>query len=545
MNSDRWSPGRLGWLLLPLCIVVLIGCGGDVEAPAAPEVQAKAPQRGGTLVLGSISDVDSWNEYLSQQSFAGNLLRRIYLRLAQPLADQQEHPQSYGPQLAKSWSFSEDGLTLTFKLREASWSDGRPVTAGDVRFTWLAQTSPDVPWANVASKQQITDVEVLDPRTVAFHFGNVYPFRFEDAVEGGILPEHVFSKVAFKDWTTHDWSTARVGSGPFLLQRHTPGNEIVLQRNPRYFDARYPILDRVVVRIVPDVDNLLTQLATGEIDYLEGIPPRDAQRLASKADLSLVAFDYPKYDYIGWNGSRAPFDDPDLRRAMTLAIDRDALVEELLYGYGQVSKGPLLSFWWSSNARLRAWPYEPDEARRILREAGYATLDRNGRMTGRRPLELELITNSGNRLREEMLVKIQAQLALIGIHAEVRALEMRALRQKVGSGEYDAYLGGWVFDGRADLRQLFGSQSVLPNGMNVVHYDSQEVDQLLDQVDDAESWTAMKQKLDAIQFQIHEDQPYTFLYETKRLAAHGNRLSGVQIDITSDPLARLERYRVN
>ena len=99
---------------------------------------------------------------------------------------------------------------------------------------------------------------MLDARTVAFHFANVYPYRFVDAVEGGILPEHVFSQVEFKDWTTHDWSKVTVGSGPFLLQRHAPGNEIVLQRNPNYFDARYPILDRVVVRIVPDVTNLLT-----------------------------------------------------------------------------------------------------------------------------------------------------------------------------------------------------------------------------------------------------------------------------------------------
>ncbi len=200
MKSDRWRWTRLGLCLLPLCIVILAGC-GDNQTSTAPEVQAKAPERGGTLVLGSISDVDSWNEYLSQQSFAGNLLRRIYLRLAQPLADLQEHPQSYGPQLAESWVFSEDGLTLTFNLREANWSDGRPVTARDVRFTWLAQTSPDVPWANAASKRQITDVEVLDSRTVAFHFANVYPYRFVDAVEGGILPEHIFSQVAFKDWT--------------------------------------------------------------------------------------------------------------------------------------------------------------------------------------------------------------------------------------------------------------------------------------------------------------------------------------------------------
>jgi peptide/nickel transport system substrate-binding protein len=528
-------------------MILIVGCGGhDDEVTPAEKVVPRHDKRGGTIVLGSITDVDSWNEYLSQQSFSASLLRRIYLRLAQPLADRQEHPQSYGPQLAESWEFSDDGLTLTFKLREVDWSDGRPVCAADVRFTWQAQTSPDVPWANAGTKERINDVEVIDDRTVAFHFTDVYPYQLADAVEGGILPEHLFSSIPFEDWTTHDWSTVKVGSGPFLLERHQPGHEIRLKRNARYYKRRFPRLDRVVVRIVPDVGNLLTQLAAGEIDYLEGIPPKDAHRLTSKSGVELITFDYPKYDFVGWNGSRPPFDDPEIRRAMTLAIDRQGLVEELLYGYGQVSKGPLLSFWWNANDDLVAWPYDPGEARRILRELGYATVGRDGRPAGEgRVLEFELITNSGNRLREEMLVKIQEQLSRVGVRATIRPLEMRALRQQVGSGDYDAYLGGWVFDGKADLKQLFASDAVIPNGMNVVFYASEDVDLLLDQVDDTESWDAMKAKLDAIQSRIHEDQPYTFLYETKRVAAHGNQLSGVEIDIPSDPLARLERYSID
>lgn len=536
----RWSRAAL---VLSLCS--LIAACAAPEPSVEPETPPDGrPQRGGTAVLGTITDADSWNEYLSGQSFAGNLLRRIYLRLAQPQADREDRPQSYLPQLAESWEFSEDRRSLTFTLRPALWSDGRPVVASDVRFTWQAQTSPDVPWSNVSSKEQITDVEVVDPRTVTFHFDRHYPDQLADAVEGGILPEHVFSEIPFESWKTHDWSTMTVGSGPFLLHRHEPGHEIVLVRNPRYFEEGYPLLDKIVVRIVPDIGNLLTQTLTGEIDYLEGIAPRDAHRLASSSDVALIPFDYPKYDYIGWNGSRAPFDDPELRRAMTLAIDRQALVEDLLYGYGRVSTGPLLSFWWSANKSIEPWPYDPDESRRILRRRGYATVDDRGVASEGKILEFELITNTGNQLREEMLVKVQHQLSRVGIRAKLQPLEMRTLRQRVGSGDYDAYLGGWVFHGKADLKQLFGSESVVPRGMNIVHYHSAEVDSLLDSLDEARDWREMKPRLDAIQEQIHEDQPYTFLYETKRLAVHGSRLSGVEIAVASDPLARLERYAV-
>jgi len=498
------------------------------------------------MVIGSISDVDSWNEYLSRQSFSGNLLRRIFLRLAEAQGNQNDQPQDYRPQLAESWRFGDGGLSLTFTLRDVGWSDGQPLTASDVRFTWLAQTSDDVPWAGAEAKERITDVEVLDPRRVRFHFDGRYPYQLEDAVEGGILPEHIFSKIPFEEWATHDWSTQTVGSGPFLLHEHQPGHQITLVRNPRYYEPGRPLLDRVVVRIVPDIGNLLTQVLAGEVDYLEGIPAHDAHRLAARLDVNVLTFDYPKFDYIGWNGSRPPFDDPELRRALTLAIDREALVDDLLYGYGRVSKGPLLSFWWSADSDLAPLPYDPEQARRILNSRGYRTVDAAGNAPSKgETLSFALITNTGNRLREDVLVKIQEQLSRIGVRVEVRAMEMRALRQKAASGEYDGYIGGWTFFGKVDLEPIFGSESLFPAGMNVVHYRSGQVDELFDELDRAQSWQAMKPTLDRIQQLIAHDQPYTFLYEPKRVAVHGPRLHGVEIEIPADPLARLESFWVN
>lgn len=532
-----------------LAAVVALGLAASCDqtpGTSHPSV-ASPPRRGGTAVLGSISDVDSWNEYVSQQSFAGNLLRRIYLRLAQEQAAGPHSPESYAPQLAESWSFSPDGLSLTFKLRHAEWSDGEPITAADVRFTWQAQTSAAVPWIAASTKEHITDVKELDPGTVVFQFDRKYPFQFADAVEGGILPEHVFGGIDFAGWATHDWSAAAaVGSGPFLLERHVPGQEIVLQRNLRYFKEGHPLLDRVVVRIVPDAGNLLTQLLSGDIDYMEGITPRDAARLGRDSAVTPIPFDYPQYDYIGWNGSRPPFDKPQIRRAMTLAIDRQALVEDLLHGFGRVSKGPLLSFSWGVDPDLDPWPYDPDEARKMLSAQGYSTSGANGQASGSgRPLEFELMTNSGNRLREEMLVKVQEQLSRIGVRVRVQPLEMKTLRQRAAAADYDAYLGGWVYSGKDDLKPIFGSAFTPPEGANVVFYRSEEADRLLAQVSGAAEAEAMRSPLVALQRRIHEDQPYTFLYEGRRVAAHGRRLAGVEIDIPSDPLARLESFWID
>jgi len=143
-----------GSVLLILCLAP--GCSGE----AAPAANPGGPVRGGTAVLGSIADVDSWNEYVSQQAFAGQVLRRVFLRLAQETADGLESPDAFEPLLAESWSFGDDGRSLTFRLRAATWSDGVPVTAADVRFTWLAQTSEHVPWIAAASKSRITDAAI-------------------------------------------------------------------------------------------------------------------------------------------------------------------------------------------------------------------------------------------------------------------------------------------------------------------------------------------------------------------------------------------------
>jgi peptide/nickel transport system substrate-binding protein len=315
------------------------------------------------------------------------------------------------------------------------------------------------------------------------------------------------------------------------LSSWRPGEEIVLARNARYVDPDRPLLDKVVFRIVPEVGNLETQLTAGAIDYIEGVPPQDAKRLAATPGLALIAFDNPMFDYIGWNGSKPPFDDPEIRRAMTLAIDRNAIVEDLLYGYGRISTGPLLSTWWAADPTLAAFPYDPNEARRILAAKGYSA---------EHPLTFALSTNAGNRVREAVTLKVQEQLRGIGVKVEPRSFEMKAFRERNLAGNYDAYVAGWRFNGKLDLVSIFGSKALPPAGSNVVAYRSAEADRLLAAIGAASNWQEAKDAYAKLARRIHEDQPYTFLYEGKRIAAFGPRVRDMKIDVPSDPLARLE-----
>lgn len=542
-HATTLAAGRRHFIVITLTLLAGACRGSGAPEPdlVSPPEQAQAtPSRGGTVVLGSLSDVDNWNPYLSQQAFAANLQRRIWLPLARESAPGRRDPESFIPLLAERWSFNETGTTLTFHLRDARWSDGQPLSARDVHFSWRAQLSPAVAWVGAEHKGHIRDVEVLDDRTVAFHFTRRYPDQFADAVEGTILPAHVFSVVPFDGWRTEDWSRTVVGSGPFILERHEPAHEIVLARNAHYFRQGHPRLDRVVVRIVPDMTNLLTQLSAGDIDYVEGIPPREAERLDDAESLAALPFDAPQYDFLGWNGARAALADPLVRRALTLAIDRVGIVEELLYGQGRVARGPIPASWWGANLEIEPWPHDPEGARALLEQRGWASRDASGRPSPGRPLKLTVLTNAGNRLREEVLIKVQEQLSRIGVDLVPQPLEMRTLRQRVAAGDYDGYLGGWVFSGKLPLGPLFHSKLRPPAGLNVVAYQSPECDRLLAALDLATELEDHLAQRRALERRIHEDQPYTFLYESRRIAAHSSRLQGVTIDDPADSLSHLE-----
>jgi peptide/nickel transport system substrate-binding protein len=223
-----------------------------------------------------------------------------------------------------------------------------------------------------------------------------------------------------------------------------------------------------------------------------------------------------------------------------LAIDRGALVDDLLYGFGEVSSGPWPSFRWGADPDIDPWPYDPDEARRRLAELGFrpaedGVLERDGAR-----LAFTMTTNTGNRVRGDVLVKVQEQLRQVGVEVELLPMEMGAFVQKNVKGEFDAYVGGWVFTGKVELKTLFASDAAYPNGFNVVAYRSEDVDGMLERLDEADSYDTLEPILHGIQRRIHEDQPYTFLFEAERLAGLSRRLHGVRIDSPSDPLAFLE-----
>jgi peptide/nickel transport system substrate-binding protein len=525
--------------LLALACAALAACGGRAPQPAADAA------RRGTVTIGTTVDLAGLNDLLSGTvRFTSEVLDQLFLSLLREQPDWAEHPPTLAPELAENWQLADHGRSLTFRLRaDARWSDGTPVTADDVRFTWQAQTAAAVAWPYAQSKESISDVEVLDPRTVRFRFRAGYPFQVIDANDGRLLPAHAWRALPLDQWRRSEpWFREHlVVNGPFQLASWRPGQEVVLERNPLGPAPRGAGFERVVFRVVPDPAALVERLLAGELDFFDGLSPLDAERIRDSPRLRLVTSDSRRFDYIGWNGRRPPFDDPVVRRALTLGIDRQALVDTLWRGFARVAAGPVPVGVWARDPELVPWPYDPDQARALLASRGFADhdgdgiLDRDGH-----PLRFELTTNAGNRLRADAAVLIRDQLKRIGVDVEPRTMEFQTLIERNQAGDFDATISGWAIDTTLDLRPYFHSAEIA-EGQNFVAYRNAEVDQALDLARGEPDLASARPLLVRVQRILHREQPYTFLWEPRRLTAVARDLDGVEVTHLSS-LATLARW---
>ncbi|HEX5714598.1 MAG TPA: ABC transporter substrate-binding protein [Thermoanaerobaculia bacterium] len=515
-----------------LVLLLVAACKGNGEEGAGttptPAADPSQPRRGGTVVVGWSAAATGVNELITQgTAITTELNRQLFSQLLEEQADFEEHPPTFKPLLARSYEWSPDHKALTFHLREdAVWSDGVPITADDVRFTWQAHVHPDVGWDSAVMKESITDVEVVDPKTVRFHFSKAYAKQIQDANEGGILPKHAWGKLPFSKWRDNaDWFREHlVVSGPFTIATWDPQQQVVLARNPRYFRKDRPYLDKAVLRNIADAASMTTQFLSGEIDFVPQVQPSDMERLQSDPRLALIPYWFRTYVYVAWNHRNPLFADADARRALTLAIDRQTIVDTMWpAGTGRVAVSPILQSVWAFDRSLGPLPYNPQESRRILESKGWKDSNGDGVLDkGGRPFSFVLLSNAGNQQRNDAAVMIQQQLKQVGIQAEPRVVEFNSLVNDATSGTFDALVFGMQMDTSLDLTAQFGSDHVEEGNFSA--YKNPEFDRLMVEAMSKPDIRDAKPILDRIQQILHHDQPVTFLWESQRLSAINRRV---------------------
>ncbi|HKY33346.1 MAG TPA: ABC transporter substrate-binding protein [Candidatus Polarisedimenticolia bacterium] len=479
----------------------------------------------GTAVIAVGGDVDSFNPYTAASTFALDLADLLFLTLLEELPAQGpgEGPR-FAPRLARSWEIASDGLSVTFHLRQdVRWSDGRPTTAEDVRFTWLTQKDPRLGWADADRKEAVQEVEAAGPYTVVFRLRRPGPFTLLDLNEGHILPRHALETPPLEQWRRTDFSGRLVTNGPFRLASWKPGEAVELARYEGYHEPGLPRLQRVVFRIVPDPAVRLRQTLSGESDVLEGVPPEAIDRLEAESSLRLIRFDQRMYTYVCWNLRRPAFADPRVRRALTMALDRAEMLRVLARGMGRPSAGPVVSSSWAADPSVAAPPYDPAGARRLLAEAGWRDADRDGVVEkDGAALRFDLEYNRGNTLREALALRIASQLAAVGAAAAPRAVEWAAFQSKHREGDFDAFVASRIASSRVDLGS-FTAQDPL----NHAGYADAELDSLVSRAAAAQTLELARPLWARAQAILARDLPFTFLFEQDRVYAVNRRLHGV------------------
>jgi peptide/nickel transport system substrate-binding protein len=519
---------RLARLTLAAAVLAA-GCARGPDDGAGPPPAATAdPQRGGQAVIATANDMTSVNELVVPLTqINAEVVRQLFL----PLLEEMPDWKTLRPRLAESWEYSDDRRTLTLRLRDGLvWSDGMPITAADVTFTYAAWTSPDIAWDGAFLLEAVESVEALDERTVAFHFTHAYATSIHDVATGAvILPRHAWGELPFERWRgAGDWFREHlVVSGPFTLGAWTPQQEIVLERNPRYYEEGLPYLDRVVLRVVPDQTSMLAQLLGGQVDFTWQLSPDDAAEVEAAPDAELVSYWTRGYAAIGWNNRKPPFDEVTVRRALALAIDRDTLVGSIWGEHARPLASPVPPNTGILDEEPEALPYDPDEARRLLAAAGWVDRDGDGvREKGGRPFAFRLATNSGNRQREDALVVLQDQLRRVGVAVRPEALEFHTLVEQLTAGSFDAAILSWAIPTTFDFRYAYHS-SQIPSS-NVVGYSNPEVDRLLEEARLVRELPEMRPYLERLLAIQRAEQPYTYLWQSKRLHGLRRRLHGAE-----------------
>ena len=508
-----------------------IGCGDattPIDAGSRP------------LVLGYSAELQTLNPLVSTDQNANEL---IYYLLYTPLVvyDTAHRVQ---PWLAESWELDESGVTFTLR-DDVRWHDGAPVTSDDVKFTFDLAKNPAV--ASPLEAAYLADVasaEVLEDGRIRFEFSAPHAQPLEDFFWPPV-PRHLLADAEPADLARHPFGRSPTGSGPYRFVSWEVGEQLVFQRNDDFATSLGgpAATARVIYQIVPEPTTLLAEFLTGAVSMIGPLGPVDANRV-TEAGERLDAFPWRLFAYIGWNGQRELFEEAEVRRALTMAIDRQELLDGLLYGYGTIASG-VIPPWHPFAPDLEPLPYAPDSAAAILERHGWVDSDGDGiRDRNGRPFRFQILANQRNAIYPDMAQVVQAQLRRVGVDAQPRLLEQQSILSMHRARDFDAVLTNWVLDNfRVDPRPLFHSdQLVVAGSANRSSYSDPVADSLMDlgarTTDPAEAkriWQRFSEVLQA-------DQPFTFLYWQDELAAVNRELEGVVMDARGE-LVSLPRWR--
>ncbi|MEQ1508654.1 MAG: ABC transporter substrate-binding protein, partial [Myxococcota bacterium] len=404
-----------------------LACSRDPE----PAPSSARPDDGDTLVVGFAFDPGSANPLVLPYTVS-----HMVADLVEPgLVRRLDEPEGivFEPVVARAAAWSDDRRTLTYTLRDdVRWGDGTPLTSADVAFTWSLIADPAVASNWHGDAAFVDGVDAPDPTTVVFRFREARnPVLQQIVTARGILPAHRLRTVDRATLRGHESVRDPLASGPWRIASWAPDDRIVLEPNPAAPADWHPHLDRIVIRILPEYTTRLIELERGAIDLLGEVEVPDAARLAADPKIRLVRTEAQQVHYVGWNLADPRFAAVEVREALAMAIDRDALVRELYTSgdarYARPAVGTISPRYASYVAPITPLPYDPAAAR--------------ARIPPGTRFSLMVATGTPEILR--LATVLQAAWKAVGVTVDLELVEPTRFSQRARTKEYEAIL--WSF----------------------------------------------------------------------------------------------------
>ncbi len=445
-------------------------------------------------------------------------------------------------QYGKILQVSEHNPVIIFDLRkDAVFHDGHPFDSGDVLFTYNSIINPKGTSPRKSDYEPVKTAAVLGPHKIKFTYKRLFSPAFGSWAMG-ILPEHLLNEKQLQQeakergrdpekFIMRDSNFGRnpVGTGPFSFVEWKSDEFIRLARNKKYWDGA-PEYKEYVMRIIPDSLTQEMEFYAGAIDNYS-VQPHQVSRFSKENKFQSFSSIGYFYSYIGYNIRNPFFADAETRTALGMAIDIDPIIKYVLYGEGERVTGPYpkITEWYDPN--VKPLPYDPETALKILNAKGWnknadGWLEKDGKL-----FEFNLITNSGNPIRKNILTIVQESWRKIGVKCNTQLFEWAVfLKDFVNTLKYDALVLGWSMGIDPDLYQIWHSSQAGPKQLNFVGYKNAEADRLITRIRkeyDRSKQVEMARELHRI---IARDQPYTFLYVAKSTQVLDKKIMIVEKD---------------
>ncbi len=432
------------------------------------------------------------------------------------------------PGLAVSWEASEDAMSWTFNLRDGVlWSDGESFNAEDVAFTFNDVILVDELGAQSATQfSQVETVEIIDPLTVRFVLNSPFSaLPYYLAAFSGMLPEHVLSAVENPLTEASFNKQTPVSTGPYKVGEFVPGSFVRLVPNENYW-GETPKLAGIVFKIIPDANTQVAQLLAGQLDLVNRLSPALLAGVENNPNLEVLRQSQNLYFWVVLNQLDDRFTDPRVRQALLMALDRPAMIDAILKGFGTVATGPIAPLLGAIyTADVPDYSYNPEGAKALLAEAGWTAgsdgiLEKDGQK-----LSISMPTGQFGDLVPATLL-VQQYWEDIGVQADVEVIEWNAyIQQVVVQRDYEGTLAWWSQPPTPDVTPYYSCEAV-STGNNIPNYCSEDLDQLM--ADGRRALTPEDQAsvYGEMQQYLAEELPYLYLWYPDILSVKTNRLQG-------------------